>query len=350
MKEVTELLQKGVIKGHFPGAHYAIVFQDGYVDSDYVGFKQLEPNKIKNDGTEIYDCASLTKVICTTTMVMKLIEEGLLNLDDRAAKFLPEFKHEDITIYHLLTHSSGLPADVTRARTLKNREDVLTRIFSYDLINPVGRNIVYSDIGFILLGLIIERITSKTLHEFASEVIFKPLGMRDSGYYPDKSRCAPTEFRDDDVFKGLLQGMVHDEKSFAMGGLAGHAGFFSTPKDISLFILSFLNNDGKVLKPKTVDSLFPLQIQDVRKDGTILVRSLGWNKPTYGGTSGDYTSFNDTILHTGFTGCNVFIERSKGIGFVMLSNAVHPKRENNGIIRYRNKIGNILLSSKEAKQ
>jgi len=346
MEDVNILLNKGVELGHFPGASYAIVYANGHIDYDVVGYRQLFPKKVKNNGSEIYDCASLTKVISTTTMIMKLIEEGKLSLDTKVSSVLPQFKHQDISVYHLLTHSSGLPADIKRAKALVNRTDVLEKIFSYDLINHTGMNIVYSDIGYILLGLMIETITQKTLNEYAKEVVFDPLGMDDTSYQPDKNRCAPTEYRDDDVYQGWLQGLVHDEKSFAMGGLAGHAGMFSTTKDIAKFILSILNNDGKVLQKKSVNSLFPVQISDERSDGTVLVRSLGWNKPTPKGTAGDMVDFDNTILHTGFTGCNVWIERSKGVGFVMLSNAVHPKREGNRIIQYRNTIGNLILSPK----
>lgn len=345
MDEINDLLRKGVALGHFPGASYAIVYRNGNIDFDVVGYKQLLPDRIKNTGREIYDCASLTKVISTTTMVMKLMEEGHISLDTHVSSVLPDFKHYDITVYHLMTHSSGLPADIRRAKTLVDKNDVLDRIYSYDLINPVGERVVYSDIGYILLGLMIEKITKKKLDRYAKEVVFDPLDMKDTSYHPDPERCAPTEYRNDDVYQGWLRGLVHDEKAFALGGVAGHAGMFSTARDIAKFILSILNNDGRVLKQESVNQLFPLQIRDDREDGTTLVRSLGWNKPTKGGTAGDHVNFEDTILHTGFTGCNVWIERSKGIGFVMLSNAVHPKRENNQIIKYRNKIGNMILST-----
>ncbi len=346
MLEVSNLLKKGVELGDFPGASYAIVYKQGIIDTDFVGYRQLEPFKVLNNGNEIYDCASLTKVICTTTLIMKLMEEQKIRLDTLVSDILPGFKHKDIKIFHLLTHSSGLPADIPKAKTLKNRAMVLDKVFDFDLINPVGEKIIYSDIGFILLGLIIEEITGSTIDVFAHKVIFQPLNMVDSSYHPVKERCAPTEVRDDEVFKGLLQGMVHDEKAFALGGVAGHAGLFSTVKDLSKFILSILNNDGRVLKPETVEMLFPLQVNDISESGTRLVRALGWDKPTKGGTAGDLVRFEHTILHTGFTGCNIWIEREKGIGFVMLSNAVHPKRNRNGVIKYRNIIGNIILSSR----
>ncbi|MDA3931341.1 MAG: serine hydrolase [Tenericutes bacterium] len=350
MREISDLLKTGVDLGDFPGASYAIVYKNNKIDYDYIGYRQLKPFKVVNDGQEIYDCASLTKVICTTTMVMKLIEEHKISLTTLISDILPKFRHNDITIYQLLTHSSGLPADIPNAKSLKNRDMVLTKIYDFDLINKPGNRIVYSDVGFILLGIIIEKITGKMLDVYADEIIFKPLNMIDSSYHPVKERCAPTEFRDDDVYRGLLIGQVHDEKAFALNGVAGHAGLFSTVKDISKFIMSILNNDGLVLKPETVDLLFPLQISDINQQGKELFRSLGWEKPTMGGTAGDEVSFENTILHTGFTGCNMWVEREKGIGFVMLSNAVHPLRTGNNILKYRNQIGNIILTSRRVNR
>lgn len=344
MNDISDLLKKGVQEKDFPGAQYAIIYKDGRINSDFIGYRQIQPERTLNDGTEIYDCASLTKVVCTTTLIMQLIEEGVLKLETKVHHVLANFKHKSITLYHLLTHTSGLPADIPQARHLKNKDMVLEKIFDFDLINPVGETVVYSDIGFILLGLIIEKVTGQTLDTNAKLRIFDPLGMNDSSFKPDSLRCAPTEYRHDDVYQGLLQGQVHDEKSFALGGVAGHAGLFSTVNDLSKFVKIFLNNDGVILKSETLDLLFKCQISCQIKEGLVRHRAIGWNKPTLGGTAGDYASFDDTILHTGFTGCNIWIERQKGMAFVMLSNAVHPDRNRNNILKYRNQIANMILS------
>lgn len=344
-KEITKILEEGVLNEHFPGAQYCVIKKDGSVFCDFVGYKQTQPNKIKCDGSEIYDCASLTKVISTTTMIFKLIEENKISLDTKISEILTEFKHQDIKIHHLLTHSSGLPADIPNAKTLKTPTDVKDKIFAFDLIYPIGEKVVYSDIGYMLLGLIIEKLTGLTLNEYAKKVIFEPLEMNDTSYDPIVERCAPTEYRNDKVYKGYLKGLVHDEKAFALNGMAGHAGMFSTAKDLSKFILAILQNTF-VLSKETVDLLFPVQIEYDSVQGNKLIRSLGWNKPTKNSTSGDNTSLENTILHTGFTGCNIFIEKEIGIGFVLLSNGVHPKRELNRIGQYRNKIGNIVIPKK----
>lgn len=346
--EIEHLLQKGVENHHFPGAHYAVVYKNGNLISGYVGYKQTDPEPIVLDGQEIYDCASLTKVISTTTIVMKLIENKQLSLHTKVVEILPNFKHPEINVYHLLTHTSGLPADIARAYTLKNKDDVLTKVFEAPLLNPVGSTIVYSDIGFILLGLMIQKVTKKLYYQTAEELVFKPLGMNRSSYHPEKEECAPTELREDDIYHGYLQGLVHDEKSFALSGNAGHAGLFSCTKDIALFIRMFLQEQDSVLSKHTMDELCKAREYGTTANGAPLIRALGWDKPTPGGTSGDYTDFEQTIVHTGFTGCNMWIDRKQGVGFVMLSNAVHPKRNKNGIIPYRKQIANIILSNKEA--
>ncbi len=348
MKEVSDLLRKGVVSGDFPGAAYAIIYQNGVVDIDFVGYRQLEPERVENDGSEIYDCASLTKVVSTTTMIFHLIESGELSLTTKVSDVLTTFPYSDIQVQDLLTHSSGLPADIRRASTLQNKEEVMQKCFSSPRIYEKGTKVVYSDIGYLLLGWMIEVITNQSLADYAKEVVFDPLGMSHTGYHPNPSRCAPTEFRNDAVYQGLLKGKVHDEKAFACEGEAGHAGMFSTVGDLAKFIYSLLTNDGVILQSSTVNELFPARIID-HSNETQLIRSYGWEKPTKGGTSGQYTSFEDTILHTGFTGCNIWIDRSKGIGFVMLSNAVHPKRENNNIRGYRSQIADLILSDRGKK-
>jgi CubicO group peptidase (beta-lactamase class C family) len=348
LNEIKKMLEEGVSKEHFPGAHFGYVIKHQKPVSDYVGYKQIYPSKIELKGDEIYDVASLTKVVSTTTLVMKLIEENKLSLTTKIKDVIDWYPVEDTTVYDLLTHSSGLPADISRANTLRSKIDVENKIKSVKLKVNKGEYIIYSDIGFILLGLMIEKITQKTLHEYSQEIIFKPLGMKDTSYQPNGYRCAPTEVREDDVYHGLLKGLVHDEKAFALGG-AGHAGLFSTVNDLNLFMKAILE-DQFVLKKETVDLLFKVQKELPSLKGNILKRALGWDKPTEGGSSSDVSDFEQTILHTGFTGCNMFIDRRHELGFVMLSNAVHPKRTLNQIIGYRKHIAKKLLIYREENE
>lgn len=349
MKSIDDRLLKAIDEGSFPGASYAIVNESGFIDQQTLGYFRLFPEKEINREDVIYDVASLTKVISTTTMIMHLIENNQLKLSTRLVDVLHRLKHPDITIYHCLTHTSGLPADIKRAHTLKSREDVLTKVYEAELINPVGAKIVYSDIGFILLGQVIEAITKQRLSEYAHDIIFKPLGMNDTSYHPDPSRCAPTELRQDTVYQGFLQGLVHDEKSFAMGGEAGHAGLFSTAHDIGLFMQSMLKKQS-VLKPETIDELFKLREERKLEDGTHLARALGWDKPTGRSSAGAYVDFDETIIHTGFTGCNMFIDHKNKIGFVMLSNDVHPTRETKGILKLRHEMSNLVMLAQKGNE
>jgi CubicO group peptidase (beta-lactamase class C family) len=345
LNEIKEMLLEGVLKKHFPGAHFAIVYKNQDPLIDYVGYKQIYPEFIECQGDEIYDVASLTKVVSTTTIIMKLIEDKKLTLDTKVSEILNWFTHKEISIYDLLTHTSGLPADIPRANTLKDRNDVVSKIRETKLKEEKGKYVIYSDIGFILLGLAIEKITNKSLNDCGQEMIFKPLNMKDTSYFPNIKRTAPTEYREDDVYHGLLQGKVHDEKAFALGG-AGHAGLFSTVKDLSIFIKAILENQF-VLKSQTLDMLFEVREQKPSLNGTSLKRALGWDKPTEGSSSSELSDFEQTILHTGFTGCNMFIDRKNGIGFVLLSNAVHPKRELNKIIGYRKLIAQKIYECRE---
>lgn len=344
MKRIRELLQTAIMDNRFPGCHYALVTKDS-VMVDYIGYKSLLPTKEPLIGDEIYDIASLTKVIATTSTIMKLVEEGVITLDQKVSTLLPRFKHLHISIKHLLTHQSGLPADVKGASKIPDETSLFNIIYDMDLIYETTKDVVYSDIGFILLGKIIETVTNKRLDQVVTEKVLKPLKMTDTSYQPSVDRTAPTEFRDDLVFKGLLKGQVHDEKAFLLNGLAGHAGLFSTAFDIGKFIKAILN-DEFILSPEMTRMLFEPQIT-TDHGGVYVCRTLGWLKPYRKGFAGDEHDFFETIGHTGFTGCHMFIDKKNGVGFVLLSNAVHPKRELNGIIGLRNEIGNLVYQITE---
>lgn len=345
IKTIKQQLEPGV-QTHFPGGQFCVI-QNGTITCDYVGYKALYPEPVLNQGQEIYDVASLTKVISTNTLIFKLIESGQLKLETKVKTILDKYPFEDTTIYDLLIHSSGLPADIQRANTLKNKTDVLEKVFQAAMIYPKGSHVVYSDIGFILLGLIIETIHQKPLNQVAESEIFKPLKMAQTSYKPNPNDCAPTEYRDDTVFKGYLQGLVHDEKSFAMGGLAGHAGLFSTAFDIAKFILAMFN-DQHVLSSQTIQLLNETQIDSTDLFDNPKSRALGFEKPSSNHVLKDYKK--EIIMHTGFTGCNLMINLKRQTGFVLLTNAVHPKRELNHIFGYRDEIYRLFIKQWEEQK
>lgn len=343
IEKIYNILFDAVENHKIPGASYGL-FKDNQLKTGYVGFRQLEPVKEKALGNEIYDVASLSKVISTTTLVLKMVELKKIKFDDQVVQYLPRFKHQDITIKDLLAHQSGLPADIRNAKDLMNEQMVMDKIYDMDLVYQTKESIVYSDVGFILLGKIVEVVSNETLDVLANKLIFEPLGMKHTSYHPNKALCAPTEFRDDSVFKGLLKGLVHDEKAFALGGVSGHAGLFSTAYDIGLFMKAILTNEF-VLNEASINFMFEPVITKSVND-ILVTRTYGWLKPYSGGIAGDYHDFNQTIGHTGFTGCHMFIDRKNQIGFVLLSNAVHPKRSMNQIFSYRNVISNLIYKKR----
>ena len=342
---IKDILQQGVENKDFPGGQFCYIKNDQIL-CDTVGFKQIEPVIIQNTGDEIYDVASLSKVLSTTILAHKLIEDGVWTLDTLLKDILKRFNHDGITIKDLLIHSSGLKADVQRANKLTSRKELIEKLYQESPYYDKGSMVVYSDIGYLLLGLAIEQTLEMPLDEAAYKYIFMPLGMHDTSYHPDKTRTAPTEFRDDTVYKGLLNGVVHDEKSFAMNGIAGHAGLFSTAKDIAIFIKAILD-DKFVLKRETVLKMSILEIEQKDQYGNLKARSLGYEKP-----SQDYVLYpyqDEVIMHTGFTGCNMMINLKRKTGFVLLTNAVHPKRELNHIFAYRNQIYQEIIKEWEKK-
>jgi CubicO group peptidase (beta-lactamase class C family) len=342
---IKDILQQGVENKDFPGGQFCYI-KDDQILCDTVGFKQIEPDLITNTGDEIYDVASLSKVISTTILAHKLIEDGVWTLDTLLKDILKRFNHHGITIKDLLIHSSGLKADVQRANKLNSKTELIDKLYQEKPYYDKGSMIVYSDIGYLLLGLAIEQTLEMPLDEAAYKYIFMPLGMQDTGYHPDIKRTAPTEFRKDEVYQGLLCGLVHDEKSFAMKGIAGHAGLFSTAKDIAIFIKAILD-DTFVLKRETVLKMSTLEIEQNDQYGNLKARSLGYEKPSQDHVLYPYQ--DEVIMHTGFTGCNMMINLKRKTGFVLLTNAVHPKRELNHIFSYRNQIDQEIIKEWEKK-
>ena len=351
MKDIqglNKILENACLEGIFPGCNYVLCTENEIYKESF-GYKALIPNKEKNTIDTLYDMASCSKVISTTSCILKLMEQGKLRLFDQVKSYLPRFRHENVVIWDLITHTSGLPAGVGGVTKLKSREEALDKIYSLQLVYEKNTKILYSDIGFVLLGLIVEEVSKMTLNDFSHEYIFKPLKMDDTGYLPvDVNRCAPTEMRNDDIVKGMVRGHVHDELAYILGGVAGHAGLFSTVTDISHFIQMILN-DGvyegvRIFSKATIDLLFTPQVEEKRGVCKLVnTRGIGWI------VQGDYCSAGDlaskeTILHTGFTGTNVFIDRINKVGFSLLSNRVHPTRANTKIIPFRGRLGNYIIS------
>ena len=335
MQEKLQLLKEkmleGVNTGVFPGTTYAVILdQDIYVDC--VGYKSLYPTREINDLTTLYDIASLSKVLVTNVLISQMLEEKIIYLDDKVIKFFPSFMHDDITILDLLTHSSGLPANIDWIN-IKSREYYIDAIFHTEKIYINGSKAVYSDIGFIILGLIIERVLNESLDIIAKKRIFSQLDMNNTLYNPkDITSCAPTS-KEGNVY---LRGVAHGKKTQLFNGVVGHAGVFSTITDMTKFVQMILNNgnykNNQIVSPDIIELWFKPQIKDI--DG--FYHGLGWisgeNK-----LIGKYTS-DHTIYHAGFTGTRILVDQQNKLGFVLLSNCIHSTGNNKKLRKFRKEI------------
>lgn len=324
IKKIKEILLEGVEKEDFPGGQFCLIEND-VIKCDFVGYKSLYPTKQPTSNEVIYDVASLTKVVSTNTLIFKLIEDGKIELETKVKNILPNFKHES-TIEEMLLHTSGLRPLIKNHGSVKTKKSLIDEIYSEELIYPPYTKIVYSDTGFMLLGFIIEKVSGKSLDKFAEEVFIKPLKMDKTTYSPNSNVTATTEF--DKSLQTYVNGFVHDERSRLLNGLSGHAGLFSTAEDLAKFINSFLN-DEKIIKNKNKELIFSTIFSKPNLNDIQLIRTYGFEK---------YNINEELIGHTGFTGCNMWIDKKNKRGFVLLTNAVHPKRELNKIFAYRRKI------------
>jgi beta-glucosidase-like glycosyl hydrolase/CubicO group peptidase (beta-lactamase class C family) len=353
LQPAYDVIEKAIADKAFPGATLAVGYR-GKVSVHASGKLSYDAKTAATAANTMYDIASLTKVVATTTLVAKLAEGDFavpLDLDAKIERYLPEWasgpnaewRHR-VTVRHLLTHTSGLPPFKEYWRTSKNKQDTLTKIFAEPLDYEPGTKEVYSDLGIILMAEIIERLTGRTLDDLAKNTIFSPLGMKDSMYRPPKKlwpEIAPTEI-DNNLRHRLVQGEVHDENAFAIGGVSGHAGLFSTAPDLAAFCQMLLNGGVYahqiILRRATIAQFTtPQQLSG----GT---RTLGWAVPTEGGSSGHYFSAH-SFGHTGFTGTSIWIDPDRQLFVVLLTNRVHPTRENTKIQKVRVELHDAVMQA-----
>src|ERR1700704_1785667 len=333
---LEEAVAPGVAIAVGRNGHIAYMKGCGYIDWNKPGSPAVDTNTL-------YDLASLTKVIATTTVAMILEEGGQLDLNRTVSSYLPEFNSPEkaqITVKQILTHSGGLEAGANIFATARGREQYLYQINARPLEYTPGTNMIYSDWDMIILQLVMERITGKPLDVLAAEKIFKPLGMTDTQFQPSISlrpRIAPTQV--DDARGGLLWGPVHDENAWAMGGVAGHAGLFSTAKDLALFSMMILNggegaNGIRIVKPATI-------ARWTSRQGKESSRTLGWDSPEGGSSAGQFFS-PWSFGHTGFSGTSIWIDPEKDLFVVVLTNRVNPTRNNTRHVQLRRDVADAV--------
>jgi len=353
MRPAFEVVEKAISEKAFPGATLAVGYRQKVSIRAFGKLSYSEKSPDVNIQT-MYDIASLTKVVVTTTLVEKLVEGDFpspLNLDAPIERYLPEWAtgpqpewRRRVTVRHLMTHTSGLPPFKEYWRTSTSKQETLRRIFAEPLEYEPGTKVVYSDLGIILMAEIIERLTGKPLDQLANEYIFGPLGMKHSMYNPPKDlwpTIAPTEF-DSQLRHRLVQGEVHDENAYAIGGVSGHAGVFSTAPDLAAFCEMLLNGGvyahQRILRRATIAEF--TAPQPLANN----VRTLGWVVPTENSSSGHYFS-SHSYGHTGFTGTTIWIDPDRQLFVILLTNRVHPTRENHKIAEVRPAVHDAIMKS-----
>ncbi len=352
LRPAYETMERAVVDGAFPGGVLAVGYRGQLAVRAFGKLSYDEGAATVNPDT-LYDLASLTKVVVTTTLVARLVESsnGSLQIDAPIERYLPEWgsgqqpewRHQ-VTVRHLLTHTSGLPPHRDYYLTCKNKRQMLQKIFAEPLESPPGTKEAYSDLGIILLGEIVERLTGKPLDELAKAEIFHPLGMADATFLPPKKllpRIAPTE-NDLTYRKRLLRGEVHDENAYAMGGVAGHAGLFATADDLAAFCQMLLNGGvyahHRILRRSTITEFTAPQSVSGN------ARTLGWAVPTENSSGGHYLSPH-SFGHTGFTGTSIWIDPEKQLFVILLTNRVHPTRENHKIQQVRPAVHDAVIEA-----
>jgi len=350
IKEASNLIRSAILDNAFPGATFLvarkgiIVAHEAYGDAVSTPPEMSRPMKLDT----IYDMGSITKPVATATSLMILLERGKVTLSDAISHYVPEYtggKKEGTTLFDILTHTSGLPAWKPFYEVCKGREDFLHEICQMDLEYPPGEKVVYSCLGFILLTFILEKVMGEDLGSFARREVFLPLGMKDTMFNPPMSmrdRIAATERC---KWRGrVLIGEVHDENAFGMGGVSGNAGLFSTALDLAIFAQAFLNEGeyggNRILSPSSVKLMIANHTTGLDEP-----RGIGWAlKSKRGSSAGDLLS-DSSFGHTGFPGDSLWIDPVNELIVVLLSNRVHPTRENDAILRVRSPFHNIIASS-----
>jgi CubicO group peptidase (beta-lactamase class C family) len=340
-------VQAAIAEKKLPGAVVLVVHRDKIVYRQAFGQRAVEPSPEPMTVDTVFDLASLTKPVATTTAIMLLMEEGKLKPGDRVAQHRPRFGQtgkESLTIEHLLLHTSGLIADNPLQDYADGRGKALERIDALKPLAAPGERFIYSDVNYIVLGELVQMLSGKPLNEFVSERLFVPLGMSVTGFKPSAAwapRIAPTEQRDG----RWLRGDVHDPRAAALGGVAGHAGLFGTADDLARLARMLLHGgelEGKrIFKRETVETF----VQPRPVPGGL--RTYGWDVDTqFSSNRGERFPKGKSYGHTGFTGTSLWIDPTSQTVVIFLSNRVHPDGKGNvNALRGRvaTLVGNVLV-------
>lgn len=339
-RRASGVLEKAIADRAFPACSLAITFRGELVAHKAFGRFTYDPASPEVTTATLFDLASLTKVVATTAMAMILYERGLLDLEAPVTAIVPEFanpldnddpRRREVTVRMLLAHSSGLPAYEKLFQLAQTREQLLQAAFTAPLTDAPGARAEYSDIGFIILGVVLERLADESLDAFCQREIFGPLGMTQTTFKPTaalKDAIPPTA--DDRTFRHrIIQGEVQDENASVLGGVAGHAGLFSTAEDLAILAHAMLNGGHPILRSSTVEFF---SRRESSPDGTS--RALGWDTPSAPSQSGRHFS-SRSFGHLGYTGTSLWLDPERQLSIALLTNRTWPDCQNQSIKQVR---------------
>jgi CubicO group peptidase (beta-lactamase class C family) len=367
---VEDAFKEAVGAGVFPGAVLVVGKGAEIVFEGAFGFRSLVPGKTPMQPDTIFDLASLTKPLATAPAIMLLVGEKKIRLDDRITRFFPNFGvfgKTHVTFRHVLAHCSGLPAwkayyeDIVKDQkkgkvnfvaSRAAKQYVFEQIHREKVVHPPGTQSLYSDLGYMLLGEVAEEITGWSLDRYCQEKIFKPMGLRSTSFVdltqirarrlqPVQDMIAPTE--ECPWRKRILCGEVHDDNCYAMGGVAGHAGLFSNARDIHRFLIRMrkcLAGDDALLPASVVQDF--LTRDETVKGSTF---ALGWDTPSAENSSSGSGFSPTSVGHLGFTGTSIWWDLEKDCHVILLTNRVHPSRNNDKIKAFRPHIHDLIMKA-----
>src|SRR5260370_29957165 len=326
---LDSIVQDAIAQNQIPGAVLLVGHDGQVIYREAFGNRSLEPTRSAMTTETIFDIASLTKVVATTTAVMQLVEHGKVRLNDPVIKYIPEFGQNgksDITVRDLLTHFSALPPDLDLAHPWSGRDAAYTMAFAETPFFPSGTRFLYSDINCIVLVALVERVSGTSLDAYCAQNIFAPLGMTHTRFRPPAEwipQIAPTEY---DERGQMLHGAAHDPSARRMSGVAGHAGVFSTADDLAKFAQALLDG-STVLSPLAIEKMTSPQ----QPPTAPVLRGLGWDIDSPLSSNRGELLPVGSFGHTGFTGTSLWIDPITRTYIVLLTNAVHPRGKGSAI-------------------
>jgi serine-type D-Ala-D-Ala carboxypeptidase len=327
-----DILQAAIVQRTFPAASIAVTFQGKLVALKAFGRFTYESDSPPVTVATVFDLASVSKAVATTSMAMILYERGLIDLEASLVSIVPEFdgsdvRRRDVTVHMLLVHSSGLPAYEKLFLKAKTRDEFLAAALATPLTADPGTRAEYSDIGFIILAILLERMADESLDRFCQREVFGPLGMVHTAFNPPAAWRASIPPTADDVSfrKRIIQGEVQDENASVLGGVAGHAGLFATAEELATFSHALLQGGRPLVRPETL-ALFTRR--ETAPAGTS--RALGWDTPCAPSQSGKYFSTR-SYGHLGYTGTSLWIDPERQLSIALLTNRTWPDCSNKAI-------------------